>query len=101
MYWNNLVTKSSSLAATINRNMRCIEIKSGCPSLPQSKRLIETWDVLKFPGGHAIHMRLSGLIETWDVLKSQMAVVGVCEEEINRNMRCIEMLTDLNKIVEI
>ena len=78
-----------------------------------SRRLIETWDVLKL---HQIHLRYSGfpginrnmrcieiitvygnrgiverLIETWDVLKCNLTNYIISSDSINRNMRCIEM----------
>ena len=54
---------------TINRNMRCIEIRYFSLHIHPVTRLIETWDVLKFSQPRTRHASVVGLIETWDVLK--------------------------------
>ena len=70
MYWND-----SSL--------------SGASSSP---RLIETWDVLKYPDDKGLDVVILRLIETWDVLKLRaIAQDKQLLSAINRNMRCIEM----------
>ncbi len=55
-------------------------------------RLIETWDVLKFPPCIYKQSRKIWLIETWDVLKFWYVNSRLNAYRINRNMRCIEML---------
>ena len=55
---------------TINRNMRCIEIRYFSLHIHPVTRLIETWDVLKCKHIYQLSHLFSWLIETWDVLKS-------------------------------
>ena len=76
----------------INRNMRCIEIGLQRPSEQAIRRLIETWDVLKY-WCHTLCIWIQiWLIETWDVLKSPLpARIITPVMPINRNMRCIEI----------
>ena len=70
MYWNTLQLTDREQRATINRNMRCIEM-----FIPAVRPI-----------------RLSWLIETWDVLKYPMwRIKTLTEQLINRNMRCIEI----------
>ena len=54
----------------INRNMRCIEMEQEILWLHRMNRLIETWDVLKWP------------CNLWKGCQGTL---------INRNMRCIEI----------
>ena len=73
MYWNIGFAGAESGVSAINRNMRCIEITADRPVPDQARRLIETWDVLKYVTLSIENGTGSWLIETWDVLKSPMA----------------------------
>ena len=53
----------------INRNMGCIEMRSYFGNMTIARRLIETWDVLKFDKDYEDDYIYPRLIETWDVLK--------------------------------
>ena len=53
----------------INRNMRCIEIRRWALPWCCQRRLIETWDVLKYTVLLPDLIQRERLIETWDVLK--------------------------------
>ena len=78
MYWNdgygNFITKEE----TINRNMRCIEIRHPLFAWQHCVRLIETWDVLKSKYKLIETYILQRLIETWDVLKSYKGGLIIC-----------------------
>ena len=103
MYWNNLserypknqyrlietwdVLKSlytpprTYRTGTINRNMRCIEMRFDHILAVWKHWLIETWDVLKFFPETSWKWQY-GLIETWDVLKfSKHLTVRLKEED--------------------
>ena len=56
-----------------------------------SRRLIETWDVLKFCYKFCVFHGVFRLIETWDVLKLSLRAIDHHPTGINRNMGCIEM----------
>ena len=80
--------------ATINRNMRCIEIPFLHRISLSHLWLIETWDVLKSsPRMTDVKYRIR-LIETWDVLKFVGYRADLQHVEINRNMRCIEITAE-------
>ena len=93
--WDVLKYQSSSATIatiSINRNMRCIEICVESNSMPGIFGLIETWDVLKsgqLAKSACCHCRL---IETWDVLKYIQYSFLRSSTQINRNMRCIEII---------
>ena len=57
----------------INRNMGCIEIIFAHIQNWLNRRLIETWDVLKYIFIDLLKILGIRLIETWDVLKSGTA----------------------------
>ena len=57
--------------------------------------LIETWDVLKFKSCGEQRWEISRLIETWDVLKWLQIISAVGLIKINRNMRCIEIMSKM------
>ena len=114
MYWNPVHCPAIWPQYRINRNMRCIEIEWCCHDAISVLRLIETWDVLKCfptilaivspglietwdvlkcdPGNSQFRTRLR-LIETWDVLKYTVRQRGRGCGLINRNMRCIEIIS--------
>ncbi len=62
---------SPRTASSINRNMGCIEISLFAPKKNFVRRLIETWDVLKY----------------------LMMIYFFRQRRINRNMGCIEIET--------
>ena len=64
-----------------------------CPPLERHERLIETWDVLKWYSKTFPSFTAFWLIETWDVLKSNFINGSYKSNEINRNMRCIEIVS--------
>ena len=75
----------------INRNMRCIEIGLQRPSEQAIRRLIETWDVLKWRTSCGVNTsklinRNMRCIEIWHLSKILQGIIP-----INRNMRCIEI----------
>ncbi len=79
-------------SSPINRNMRCIEMYGQGKSRTCQRRLIETWDVLKWLLTiNAVGRRIR-LIETWDVLKYKIWKRKIGVKKINRNMRCIEIV---------
>ena len=69
MYWNNRFPLSTSTSIW----------------------LIETWDVLKSGMLSGWETTVIRLIETWDVLKCIAVVFIYFCDQINRNMRCIEI----------
>ena len=87
----NREKKAWKYIVTINRNMRCIEIRLKLSEMCMKMRLIETWDVLK--SWQVEEKKSCGcrLIETWDVLKCNIMRGVDVLDKINRNMRCIEM----------
>ena len=78
-------------ALSINRNMRCIEIRWESPWPVRYVGLIETWDVLKLVLCRNWWLCPVRLIETWDVLKFPKLSAVIAIRSINRNMGCIEI----------
>ena len=62
----------------IHRNMRCIEIRRWALPWCCQRRLIETWDVLKYTVLLPDLIQRERLIETWDVLKFKAAALLRC-----------------------
>ena len=79
------------MALLINRNMRCIEIRSNLCGLFSKWRLIETWDVLKYPSSYffAYHGKINRNMRCIEIPSRQVHPIPAA---INRNMRCIEIL---------
>ena len=79
--------------------MRCIEISMDFLLHLRSQGLIETWDVLILQNVMKMRKANDRLIETWDVLKSLELNQPATADQINRNMRCIEISLCCNNYI--
>ena len=90
MYWNRNI---SNAAFRLSRLIETWDVLKSLVNLAKVEvaGLIETWDVLKFLKYFGIIIYAIRLIETWDVLKYCVVCPKVIGNQINRNMRCIEI----------